>query len=415
MTKAKRWSYIAGEKGSTRVRAFSRGARGIFLEWWEQGPPRRRVRQALSHDDRAQAKEQADALALAFRRNERAPHVALTLGALFDIYLAEVTPAKGASKRGHDARAAEMLGRYFGRARRPHTLSRRDWDRFIADRRAGRVRPAGAKAGRVVGDRVIAYDCKFLRAVLTWATAAGDGDGGVLLDRDPLRGLPYPADDEPRRVVVTAEEYEALLRVGPQVHPDFACLLVLAHETGHRLSAVRQLRWSDVDLERRSVRWRAVSDKIGFEHATPLTEVATAARSRAADAARRPSGTAGSSPRTTATGPGRAPRSQSGGARPRTCRDSRESAGGGTTACVGSSRRSSRTRRSGISPISAAGRTRRRCSPVTSYPTKPRSAGRYSSGGRCGRTDLPEARHERTPRTDTRGEFAEMTTPRLTS
>jgi hypothetical protein len=61
MTKAKRWSYIAGEKGSTRVRAFHRGARGIFLEWWEQGPPRRRVRQALSHDNRAQAKEQADA------------------------------------------------------------------------------------------------------------------------------------------------------------------------------------------------------------------------------------------------------------------------------------------------------------------------------------------------------------------
>ena len=36
MADAKGWSFIAGEKGATRVRAYDRGARGIFLEWWEQ-------------------------------------------------------------------------------------------------------------------------------------------------------------------------------------------------------------------------------------------------------------------------------------------------------------------------------------------------------------------------------------------
>ena len=78
MGDAKRWSFCAGEKGSTRVRAFDRGARGIFLEWYEKGPPRKRVRQALGHHDRERAKGQAEALALAFRRHERAPSGPLT-------------------------------------------------------------------------------------------------------------------------------------------------------------------------------------------------------------------------------------------------------------------------------------------------------------------------------------------------
>jgi integrase len=42
--------------------------------------------------------------------------------------------------------------------------------------------------------------------------------------------------------------------------------------TGHRASSVRQLRWSDVDLEKRLVVWRAETDKIAFAHRTPLSE-----------------------------------------------------------------------------------------------------------------------------------------------
>jgi len=201
MADANEWSFLAGEKGSTRVRAFDRGERGLYLEWRERvgktSGPTKRVRQALGHNDRERAKEQAEALALAFRRHEAAPKGPVTLGSLFDIYLAEVTPQKGTSKREHDARAAEMFGRYFGRGRQPRPLSRRDWDRFIADQRAGRVRPAKVKKPRSVGDRVIAYDCKFLRAVLAWAASAGDGEGGSLLDRNPLAGCPTRQRNSP--------------------------------------------------------------------------------------------------------------------------------------------------------------------------------------------------------------------------
>ena len=57
----------------------------------------------------------------------------------------------------------------------------------------------------------------------------------------------------------------------------FGLALVLVHETGHRIGAVRLLRWSDVDLEKGLVHWRADSDKIGYAHVTPLSEHARAA------------------------------------------------------------------------------------------------------------------------------------------
>jgi integrase len=68
-----------------------------------------------------------------------------------------------------------------------------------------------------------------------------------------------------------------MLRVAGEVDPRFGLALVLAHETGHRIGAIRQLRWSDVDLRSNRIRWRAENDKLDFEHVTPLTVEAVAA------------------------------------------------------------------------------------------------------------------------------------------
>jgi integrase len=46
--------------------------------------------------------------------------------------------------------------------------------------------------------------------------------------------------------------------------------LVLPEATGRRLSAIRHLRWEDVDLEKRTLRWRAESDKVGRESIVPV-------------------------------------------------------------------------------------------------------------------------------------------------
>ena len=48
--------------------------------------------------------------------------------------------------------------------------------------------------------------------------------------------------------------------------------LIIAHETGHRIGAIRSLRWSDIDLEAEIICWRGSADKTGKEHSTPISE-----------------------------------------------------------------------------------------------------------------------------------------------
>ena len=113
-------------------------------------------------------------------------------------------------------------------------------------------------------------------AVLNWAARSRDEDGN-LLDSNPLKGLRKPREKNPTRVVLTEQEYEALLKVSRKVDWRFHVALVLAHETGHRIGAIRKLRWSDIDFEGGEVRWRAKHEKTGYEHVTPVTDEALAA------------------------------------------------------------------------------------------------------------------------------------------
>lgn len=118
---------------------------------------------------------------------------------------------------------------------------------------------------------MIEQDLKFILAVSNWATMTGDGTGGVLLERNPFKGFPVPKEKNPVRVVLKDAEYQALLAAADEVDWRFRVALILAHETGHRIGAIRTLRWSDVDLENELIRWRAETEKTGFEHHTPMT------------------------------------------------------------------------------------------------------------------------------------------------
>ncbi len=275
-TKRSRRSYGAGEWGRNRVRVFPDPKTGLFqVEWRENG---RRLARSLGHRDWTRAKKQADEFAAGFASpdlngKEEAEPEPLTLGMLFDIYGEEVTPAKSEKSRRHDRVATAMFLRFFGRDRRPETLSRRDWDRFILARREGRV----GLSGKPVGDRTIEWDLAFLMAVLNWAERSNDERGRPLLDRNPLKGLRKPTEKNPARVVLTEGEYRALLGVSREIGWRFHVALVLAHETGHRIGAIRKLRWPDIDFEGREVRWRAEHEKTGYEHVTPLTGKAVAA------------------------------------------------------------------------------------------------------------------------------------------
>ena len=258
------------------MRVFPDPKTGLYqIEWRENG---RRRTKSLKHRDWRRAKRQADEFAAAFAspgpngKAEAEPEP-LTLGTLFDIYGEEVTPAKREKSRRHDRVATAMFLRFFGTDRSPETLSRRDWDRFIQARRAGRV----GLSGKPVGDRTIEWDLAFLMAVLNWAERSNDERGRPLLDRNPLKGLRKPTEKNPTRVVLTEEEYRALLGVSREVGWRFHVALVLAHETGHRIGAICKLRWPDIDFDDRTIRWRAEHEKTGYEHTTPVTDEALAA------------------------------------------------------------------------------------------------------------------------------------------
>ena len=279
-TKRDRRTYSAGEWGRNRVRVFPDPKTGLYqIEWRENG---RRLTRSLKHRDWRRAKRQADEAAAGFAGPEvngrrEAETEPLTLGTLFDIYGEEVTPTKGETARMHDRAGTAMFLGFFGRDRRPETLSRRDWDRFIRERRAGRIGPRG----KPVADQTIGGDLTFLMAVLNWAARSRDEHGRLLLDRNPLKGLRKPVEKNPVRVVVTDEEYRAMLGVSRQVGWRFHVALVLAHETGHRIGAIRNLKWSDVDLDGETIRWRGEHEKTGYEHRTPLSAPALAVLRRA--------------------------------------------------------------------------------------------------------------------------------------
>ena len=227
-TKRCRRSYGAGEWGRNWVRVFPDPKTGLFqVEWRENG---RRLTRSLGHREWVRAKKQADE----FARGLVGPNLngkaevepePLSLGGLFDIYCEEVTLTKGWHSRGHDLAATHMFLRFFGRNRDPATLSQRDWDRFIRERRAGRIGPSR----RPVSDRTVEYDLKFLVAVLNWAARSRDERGRPMLDRNPLKGLRKPTEKNPSRVVLGEDEYRVLLKVAPWVDWRFHLAFVLAH------------------------------------------------------------------------------------------------------------------------------------------------------------------------------------------
>ena len=102
---------------------------------------------------------------------------------------------------------------------------------------------------------------------------------------NPVQGLEAPVDKNPRRPVASHDRYEAIRAVADQVSPDFADLFDLAAETGRRISAVCQLRYSDLRLNDRStpygaILWPADTDKQGKEWPAPLSEIARTALDR---------------------------------------------------------------------------------------------------------------------------------------
>ncbi len=267
---ARMWSYSAGERGRNRVRVFTNRCGVCYVEWYEPNEHGRPVprRMSLGHRDRQRARREADRMATMIGEGNSVPvYDRLTLRQLFDNYQHdELVQRKSPQERTHDRRAIHLLLTVIGPQTPVMKLGRREWNQFIAARRDGLVSTPSGQT-RAVGERVIAQDLKVLRTALRWAV------GARLIPRDPLDGVGVrlPANPSPNRPVMDDATYQALLLVAPRIDWRFEVALVLAHETGHRINAIRLLRWSDLDLDRKTIQWRAEMDKTGREHMTPLT------------------------------------------------------------------------------------------------------------------------------------------------
>ena len=67
------------------------------------------------------------------------------------------------------------------------------------------------------------------------------------------------------------DEFLRLLQVSGDVDPRLTLALVIAEGTGRRLSAIRALRWDDIDLQSSTILWRAETDKGGYLQVIPLS------------------------------------------------------------------------------------------------------------------------------------------------
>jgi integrase len=183
-----------------------------------------------------------------------------TLQQLLNLYLAKRTPLKGESKQDHDQRAASLSLACLGPGRRPETLNRIDWENFIEARRRG-----GIPGHPPVGERQIAYDLKFMIAVLNWATGAGVNGQPYLAaspwsaERRRALGLKMPRPMPKPQPTMTTELHERLIEHAPDWR--FRLAMILGRGTISRNGSVRLLKWADIDFERRTIRWRGEYQK----------------------------------------------------------------------------------------------------------------------------------------------------------
>jgi integrase len=149
---------------------------------------------------------------------------------------------------------------------------------FIERRRSGAIdargNPVSKEHRRPVRTRTIEVDLRFLLAALRWGTTWGVGEGNNLLSPGAVPAYDIPTEKNPRRAVATQDRLERTMEVAADVHPYLPTLLALANGTGRRIGAIRQLQYSDLLADHGwygHLRFRADSDKMGFDSTFPLT------------------------------------------------------------------------------------------------------------------------------------------------
>lgn len=312
MGKRKTWSWSTGERPHTVAVYELRGGSTLYGRWFDpalkrQGEkfPYRRLN--LKHRDKDAAKLWATTKAgqlmagMTDALTSKVPTVGLVFG---DYGEALANSDKCPQREHHERRTMEMWSAYLGDTFDLRELEVGQWNRFKRDRERGALGPRGQRVApedqRPVGKRVIQADCDWLHQVYAWAMANPRPSAPYVsvnpLDNRKAFTRPTQVDATIQRPVTTWERYLATREVAPQVMmerrmngtretvPSYLLELVdLAWWTGHRIGAIRQLRYSDLRLDEGdhgAIAWPEMTDKTGKPHNVPLSEPSRAAIGR---------------------------------------------------------------------------------------------------------------------------------------
>ncbi|HUF68162.1 MAG TPA: site-specific integrase [Longimicrobiales bacterium] len=287
--------------GGIRLRLFRR-PRSPYV-WAEyRHPDGHRERFSLNAETKAAAEavalEQAERLDRERVMGSGHRRAALTFGQLRALFVAHRGPLLSDARRAVVRRTLDLWAAHLepsGRTFRLEDLGGHQVETYAAAREAGTVRTEDPRASRTgVRAGTIANEVRDLVTVLRWAMRFRQG-GQPLLERNPLEGVPVPAERNPRRPRANRDRIDQLLEVALRVDPagQFELMLRLAIGTGRRINAIRHLRASDVLMGTDQVRagldrigwdgtwsdhwpaailWRAENDKTGRDWIAPVPE-----------------------------------------------------------------------------------------------------------------------------------------------
>jgi integrase len=313
MTKRKRWSKIV-EKHGVRVRLFER--RGVIYRDVTLGrtvsatgePRTTHDIKSMKHGDRQLAEDQARTLAerIAEARLTGVRPDTLTLGQLFAAYRRDRIPhLTAARQREATARTTMFTDAWCGELP-VRDLAQSHVDHYCELRRSGGLiapgkrvdeegrRRRGGKRPQRIRDGGLDAEFRWLRSVFNWATGFRC-NGRRLLVENPISGLTWPREKNPRRPVASHQRFTVTTERANTVDPAgrLRCILALARYTGRRESAICALRAEDLLLSddriraalaaegmdeglakympAGAIRWRADADKGGYLFVSPIS------------------------------------------------------------------------------------------------------------------------------------------------
>jgi integrase len=311
MSRRATWSKTVEEAG-VQVRIFERehGSQ-LYRSVVVNG---RKDRKSLGHHDRRLAEEQAKALAraLAEARLTGRTDGRLPLGQLFDLYRRYRVPVLKPPRAREAAARMSMFEKAWGREFNVRDVSQAHVDNYVRLRRALEVvspglerdengKPRrGYRTPKPIRDGAVHGEVSWLSSVFNFAHNF-KVDGRRLLSENPLHGVDWPKERNPRRPIASHQRFTATIEHADAVDPAgrLRAILALARWTGRRESAICALRASDVLLSPErirgalaeagmderlgdhmpngGVRWAAEHDKQGFLFISPMSARARAA------------------------------------------------------------------------------------------------------------------------------------------